>query len=90
MLVAMAVIAAIASFRIPESRIPMQWGFDGRPTWFAPRLPGLLFPVAIAAAVLLFSHHVGAAGWELNAVALAVLAAQLLHLVLLRRWLGRI
>jgi len=36
--IAMAVIAAIANFRIPENRIPMQWRFDGRPAWFAPRV----------------------------------------------------
>lgn len=86
----MAVIAAIANIRIPANRIPMQWGFNGKPTWFAPRAAGLWLPVAIAAAALFFSHYAGAAGSELNAVALATLAAQLLHLVLLRRWLRRV
>lgn len=61
-LIAMAAVAAIANLRIPAGRIPMQWGFDGKPTWFAPRMAGLWFVVALAAAVLLFSRQAGAAG----------------------------
>jgi hypothetical protein len=36
-------IAISLSFapRITQDRIAMQWGFDGKPTWFAPKLMGV-------------------------------------------------
>jgi hypothetical protein len=40
--------------RITVSRIPMQWGTNGRPTWFAPRLVGLWFSFGFTAIVSAF------------------------------------
>jgi hypothetical protein len=34
------------------SHAPMQWGFDGKPTWRAPRLVAALFTPTLAALVL--------------------------------------
>ena len=65
----------------------MQWGFDGRPTWFAPRVTGFFLTVAIALCALGIGYYSGARGWALNAAALILLGVQILHLVLLRRWL---
>ena len=31
-----------------RDRLPMQWDFDGRPTWHAPRLVALFFAPALA------------------------------------------
>jgi len=31
-----------------RDRLPMQWGLDGRPTWYAPRLVALFFAPALA------------------------------------------
>ncbi len=39
--------------RIRSDRIAMQWGFDGRPTWYAPKAVGLWGMVAFALAVRL-------------------------------------
>lgn len=37
----MAAANALLSPRIALQRLPMQWGIDGKPTWYAPRLAGL-------------------------------------------------
>jgi hypothetical protein len=34
--------------RIKGTRMPMQWGLDGKPTWTAPKAIGLWLTVAIA------------------------------------------
>jgi uncharacterized protein DUF1648 len=39
--------------RIRSDRIAMQWGFDGEPTWYAPKAIGLWGMVAFALAVRL-------------------------------------
>lgn len=40
--------------RIQVSRMPMQWGFDGRPTWYAPKVVGLWGPLGFALVIRLF------------------------------------
>jgi hypothetical protein len=54
---ALAIIAATAQGawkRIPKGvAVPMQWGFDGKPTWRAPKTVGLLAIPMISIAVLL-------------------------------------
>jgi hypothetical protein len=93
---AMAIIAstALGAFkRIPKGvAIPMQWGFDGKPTaWRLPRAPGLLLIPLISIAVI-FSFTVSGATFRVQgleaimvlcvrATLAAMLAlAQLLHL----------
>src|SRR5215204_5751327 len=39
--------------RIKSDRMAMQWGFDGKPTWYAPKAIGLWSPLAIALGVRL-------------------------------------
>jgi hypothetical protein len=39
--------------RITSNRIAMQWGFDGKPTWFAPKAIALRGMVAFVLAVRL-------------------------------------
>jgi hypothetical protein len=39
--------------RIRSARVPMQWGFDGKPTWHAPKTLALWGIVALALAVRL-------------------------------------
>jgi hypothetical protein len=34
--------------RITSDRMAMQWGFDGKPTWSAPKAVGLWFTVVLA------------------------------------------
>ena len=51
---------------ITAPRIPMQWGTDGRPTWFAPRLVGLWFSFGFTAIVLRScscSHSISRSRW---------------------------
>ncbi|UAL10846.1 hypothetical protein [Caulobacter segnis] len=54
---ALAIIATTAQGawkRIPKGvAIPMQWGFDGRPTWRAPKALGLLTIPVLSIIVLL-------------------------------------
>ena len=54
---ALAIIAATAQGawkRIPKGvAVPMQWGFDGKPTWRAPKALGLLFVPVLSIVVLL-------------------------------------
>lgn len=40
--------------RITSERLPMQWGFDGKPTWHAPKAVALWWIVAFALALRLF------------------------------------
>lgn len=46
--------------RISISRIPMQWGTDGNPTWFAPRIIGLwwllYFTAVIGIGLFVLAH----------------------------------
>jgi hypothetical protein len=52
--VGLAFIAGCAIYygrEITAPRIPMQWGTNGRPTWFAPRIVGLWFSFAFTAIV---------------------------------------
>jgi Protein of unknown function (DUF1648) len=37
--------------RIAQDRIAMQWGFDGKPTWYAPKPMGLWGLIAFALAI---------------------------------------
>lgn len=67
----MALIALSYGSGIGTETIPMQWGIDGRPTWYADTTIGLWMPVAILAVVapLLFrqikqaSPQTGARTW---------------------------
>ncbi|CAO4152296.1 hypothetical protein LPLAFNJD_LOCUS3661 [Methylorubrum aminovorans] len=51
----LAAIAAISAINltyggnIKTEKVPMQWGVNGQPTWFAPRAVGLWLIVAILA-----------------------------------------
>jgi hypothetical protein len=92
---AMAIIAstALGAFkRIPKGvAVPMQWGFDGKATWRAPRTVGLLL-IPLVSIALIFSFTVSGATFRVQgleaimvlcvrATLAAVLAlAQLLHL----------
>jgi hypothetical protein len=47
--VALMVAASLyCKARITSDRIAMQWGFDGKPTWTAPKAVGLWFTVGFA------------------------------------------
>ena len=80
----------------PGVRLPMQWGFDGRPTWYARRAVALAFTPGLAAVIAvsigLSAGWTGApsAGALLGVVGLVgsgFLAAHAAHLYLLSRWL---
>ena len=49
----LTLLSLVANQRLQAMReIPMQWGFDGKPTWFASRPLALSFTPMIAAAML--------------------------------------
>ena len=77
--------------RITAERVPMRWGLDGRPTWYASKSVGLWLPVLFAVATRagvyaaqvytpdkIHGLNVGLAGFAI------VIAAT--HVFLLRRW----
>ena len=42
LLIALPVTAAMVALPFASDRVPMQWGFDGRVNWYAPKEWGLL------------------------------------------------
>lgn len=93
----LAAMSLALARRVPAgTKLPMQWGFNGRPTWSAPRGIALAFTPLMAAFTLTpFSL---ASLWVdpderltfrivLAAVSLGLIAAHALHLYLLARWL---
>ena len=88
----MAASARSAYGRIlPDTQVPMQFGFDGQPTWRAPKLFALAFQPVVAAVVWLTMVVVARLGSSESALILigvkAVFAPllALVHLVLLRQ-----
>lgn len=102
-LVLMAIVSASAAQNIGRGvKVPMQFGFDGKPTWSAPRRLALLFAPALAAVFGLFltfmAHRVPNGALTQEAVSLGVarvgmaftfVVAHILHLAIALRWLSR-
>nr|WP_312053858.1 hypothetical protein [Brevundimonas diminuta] len=99
-----AVLAAMswrAARGLPrETRLPMQWGFDGRPIWRAPRDVAFSFTPVLATLTLLPTAMVSLLGplesadarrylGVLIVMGLAWVGAHALHLRLVRGWLAR-
>jgi hypothetical protein len=99
-----AVLAAMswrAARGLPrETRLPMQWGFDGRPIWRAPRDVAFSFTPVLATLTLLPTAMVSLLGplesadarryfGVLIVMGLAWIGAHALHLRLVRGWLSR-
>ncbi|WP_303718741.1 hypothetical protein [Brevundimonas naejangsanensis] len=93
----LAVMSRQAARGLPRSaRLPMQWGFDGRPTWRAPRDLALAFTPTLAAITLFptaLLSLLGEAGQGLGSyfgvlgcMGVAWVAAHALHLWLVARW----
>ncbi|WP_433951869.1 hypothetical protein [Brevundimonas diminuta] len=83
-----------------ETRLPMQWGFDGRPIWRAPRDVAFSFTPVLAALTLLPMAMASLLGplesadarryfGVLIVMGLAWVGAHALHLRLVRGWLAR-
>lgn len=99
----MAIVSASAAQNIEAGvKVPMQFGFDGKPTWRAPRRFALLFAPALAAGFGLFltfmAHRVPTGALTQEAVSLGVarvamaftfVAAHIIHLAIALRWLSR-
>lgn len=93
----LAVMSRRAARGLPrEARLPMQWGFDGRPTWRAPRDIALSFTPALAVLTLVPTALLSLAGVEgkgagpyfgvLIVMGLGWIGAHALHLRLVARW----
>ncbi len=90
--VGVLVLMSVSANRRLDSltELPMQWGLDGRPTWYAPRRIALAFTPALGAVVLLaisFKETLGAG--LAFVIAAAFVSAHALHLAVLLRRLGR-
>ncbi|MDG2521582.1 hypothetical protein P7B02_08510 [Caulobacter segnis] len=77
---------------LPDTQVPMQFGFDGQPTWRAPKLFALAFQPAAATVVWLSMVAVGRTGSDeaaLMMLGMKALFAPLLALVNLW-WLRKV
>ncbi len=94
---AMAGMSLYFGPQIRTATVPMQWGLNGRPTWFAPKLAGLWGPVGFALLVRLFMaaaasyapdkiHH---AALGLLVLSVVLPAAHFGFLLGARRWASR-
>jgi hypothetical protein len=111
-LIAAAIILAVGGSTLAASkrvrgypRLPMQWGFDGKPTWFASRRLALAFgPIVFSGVTILILVSTQASPtplreptyaeylgiWFIQAIAGVVcLGCQALYLALLTRWAAR-
>lgn len=95
-LAAIVVIIALNLYfgpRITISEMPMQWGLDGNPIWYAPRLLGLWWPLYLMISVGLgiivighFARNAGGVWYGLMAFSLILAAVQWWHLGAVIRW----
>jgi hypothetical protein len=75
--------------RIKSDRMAMQWGFDGKPTWYAPKFVGLWITVAIALATRMLiwaaSNYVPESvhGAEIGLLLISIIMP-VVHLMILR------
>jgi hypothetical protein len=96
-LAAMAGISAHYSARIKTERMPMQWGTDGIPTWYASRLVGMWFALVFVLACRLLiaglQHYwpdrVQGADIAVPFLAIVGLATHFIHLRAAARWAAR-
>jgi hypothetical protein len=96
-LIVMVAVSIIFAGRTKAPRLPMQWGFTGEPTWYAPRLIALWFSVGLAILVRLLlvvlesfapeKLHGASLGLILFSVIIAVV--HLGHMVAAERWITR-
>ena len=99
----MAILSGVAAQKIgPGVKVPMQFGFDGKPLWSAPRRFGLLFAPVLAAVFGLFLTYMAyttttgdltkqavSLGTSRVGMALAFVLAHMAHLAIALNWLGR-
>ncbi len=96
-LIVMAAVSISFAGRITAPRLPMQWGFDGKPTWYAPRLVALWFSFGLAVLVRLFILVLEIyAPEKLNSAVLGVIlfsviitVIHVIHLRAAARWAAR-
>jgi Mn2+/Fe2+ NRAMP family transporter len=98
----MAVLSATAGQSIPHGcNVPMQWGFDGKPTWMLRRRWALLWAPACAAifglALTIMAYDQAAPLTQASVnlalaragMAVAFVFMHILHLAMVLRWLKR-
>jgi hypothetical protein len=102
-LILMSILSAAAAKKIGSGiKVPMQFGFNGKPMWSAPRRFALLFAPALAAGFGLFltfmAHTTDTGDLTKQAVslgtsrvgmALAFVVAHIAHLSIALHWLSR-
>jgi len=100
-ILAVLVIAAASIHfggRIATARIPMQWGTDGNPTWYAPRTIGLWsmlgFTLIIGGGLIAMmrfaeSEKITGLSYSLILLSVTVAATQIWHLNAVSKWAAR-
>jgi uncharacterized membrane protein len=96
-LAAIGVLSLCFARRISADRIPMQWGFDGKPTWYAPRAVGLWWSFCFALVVggviafimLTRDGNVHQNSYVLMIFSFAAVVVQAWHLRAVEKWAAR-
>lgn len=93
------VVCAIRAHRTlpPVPHLPMQFGFDGKPTWFAPRKVALAFVPLMTLMPLLLTSGFSVTGTGTQGTGLAIalsiypllIGIQQLHFRLMRNWFAK-
>jgi hypothetical protein len=97
-ILALVVTAASSLYfgaRIETAKIPMQWGFDGKPNWYAARTVGLwwllYFTLAIGLGLIALAHFseqdkASTIWYTVIAFSVITAAAQVWHLNAVSKW----
>ena len=90
-IITMVAASIAATIKFPAaSRLPMQWGLNGKPTWYAPRKLAFAFSPALAAVVVACVLFMKEPALHLALLIAAVFfAAHLIHLWLIYRDIKR-
>lgn len=100
-ILAVLVIAAASIHfggHIATAKVPMQWGIDGNPTWYAPRTIGLWsmmgFTLAIGGGLLAMmrfveSEKVTGLSYGLILLSVTMAVTQIWHLNAVSKWAAR-
>lgn len=99
-LAVLVIAAASVHFggRVATARVPMQWGIDGKPTWYAPRTIGLWsmlgFTLVIGGGLIAMmrfaeSEKVTSLSYGLIVLSVTMAATQIWHLNAVSKWAAR-
>ncbi len=96
-LIVMAAVSVHFAGSIKAPMLPMQWGLNGKPTWYAPRLLALWFSFGLAVLVRLLifflqeynPDKLSSASLGLILFSVIITIAHIAHMAAAARWAAR-